>query len=46
MSKEEIHINNVKNTADIKTMSICCDAEVDISGGGYDGRKNSFFITN
>jgi len=38
MKKEnKIHINEVENTANIKLMSGCCDAEVDISGGGYEG---------
>ena len=35
--KGKIHISNVENTANIKIMSECCDAEVYISGGGYDG---------
>ena len=39
MEKEKIHINKVKNTADIKTMTTCCNVELNISGGGYDGEE-------
>ncbi len=35
--KKKIHINKVKNTANIEIRSMCCDVEIDISGGGYEG---------